>query len=168
MFKVVGLVTFFNLLTLVNLVKVVNLEGNSGKMKGMEGMEKIKQMEKLEMVPIEKKTQMEKILMEARHFPHSSVTREEIENGIATLVKMEARHFPHSSVTRHTSAHTRLPQKGVFGESIIIVVINITMIVVGITVMTITIKNRVMLVIKDAADQNHPQIQMPPKLWSPP
>ena len=133
MAKMIGLVTFFNLLTLVNLVKVVNLEGNSGKMMGMEGMEKIKQMEKVEMVPIEKIKQMEKILMEARHFPHSSVTR-------------------------HTSAHTRLPQKGVYGESIIIVVIKITMIVVGITVMTITIKNWVILVIKDAADQNHPQI----------
>merc|ERR1719312_2446608 len=30
------------------------------------------------------------------------------------MEKIEARHFPHSSVTRHTSAHTRLPQKGVF------------------------------------------------------
>ena len=36
------------------------------------------------------------------------------------LKEMEAepRHFPHSSVTKHTSAHTRLPQKGVFGESL--------------------------------------------------
>jgi len=90
MAKVIGLVTFFNLLTLVNLVKLVNLEENSGRMMEMEGMEKIKQIEKLEEIePIEKITQMEKILMEARHFPHSSVTR-------------------------HTSAHTRLPQKGVF------------------------------------------------------
>ena len=34
------------------------------------------------------------------------------------LKEMEAepRHFPHSSVTKHTSAHTRLPQKGVFGK----------------------------------------------------
>ena len=37
---------------------------------------------------------------------------------IKQMEKMEARHFPHSSVTRHTSAHTRLPQKGVFGESL--------------------------------------------------
>ena len=34
-------------------------------------------------------------------------------------VELKGRHFPHSSVTRHTSAHTRLPQKGVFGESCI-------------------------------------------------
>ena len=33
-------------------------------------------------------------------------------------VEVEPRHFPHSSVTKHTSAHTRLPQKGVFGESL--------------------------------------------------
>ena len=78
MAKVVVLITFFNLLTLVNLVKVVNLDGVGGKvMEMMEEMEEIKEMEELE---------------------------------------MEARHFPHSSVTRHTSAHTRLPQKGVFGE----------------------------------------------------
>jgi len=114
MAKVIGLVTFFNLLALVNLVKVDDLEGSRSKMMEMEGMEKIKQMEKLEMVPVEKIKQMEKILMEARHFPHSSVTRDEIENKMEKLVKMEARHFPHSSVTRHTSAHTRLPQKGVY------------------------------------------------------
>ena len=105
MVKVIGLVTFFNLLTLVKLVKVVNFEGSRGRMMEMEGMEKIKQ--------------MENILMEAQHFQHSSVTRSE-----NVLEKIEARHFPHSSVTRHTSAHTRLPQKGVYGESIITVVIS--------------------------------------------
>ena len=31
-------------------------------------------------------------------------------------MEAEPRHFPHSSVTKHTSAHTRLPQKGVFGK----------------------------------------------------
>ena len=105
--KVVGLVTFFDLLTLVNLVKVVNLDGVRG---GMVEMEKINQMEEL-----------------------------------------EARHFPHSSVTRHTSAHTRLPQKGVFGEFIIMVVV-ITIIGAVIIVKMTFITDRAVLVFKS---QNH-------------
>ena len=93
--KVIGLVAFFDLLTLVNLVKVVNLDGVRGGMLDMEGMEKINQMMELE---------------------------------------LEARHFPHSSVTRHTSAHTRLPQKGVYGEFIIMVAI-----IIGVVIITIII-----------------------------
>ena len=91
--KVVGLVTFFDLLTLVNLVKVVNLDGVRGGMVDMEGMEKINQM-----------------------------------------MELEARHFPHSSVTRHTSAHTRLPQKGVYGEFVVMVAI-----IIGVVIITIII-----------------------------
>ena len=53
---------------------------------------------------------------------------------INQMEKLEARHFPHSSVTRHTSAHTRLPQKGVFGEFIVMVAI-----IIGVVIITIII-----------------------------
>ena len=70
---------------------------------------------------------------------------------INQMEKLEARHFPHSSVTRHTSAHTRLPQKGVFGEFIIMVVV-ITIIGAVIIVKMIFITDRAVLVFKS---QNH-------------
>ena len=50
-------------------------------------------------------------------------------------VELKGRHFPHSSVTRHTSAHTRLPQKGVYGEFTIMVVI----IVIALSVVVIIV-----------------------------
>ena len=69
---------------------------------------------------------------------------------INQMMELEARHFPHSSVTRHTSAHTRLPQKGVYGEFIVIVVT--VAIITIIIVKIITIANRAILVFKN---QNH-------------
>ena len=46
---------------------------------------------------------------------HAPGTRDKKQMELKEM-EAEPRHFPHSSVTKHTSAHTRLPQKGVFGE----------------------------------------------------
>ena len=48
---------------------------------------------------------------------HAPGTRDKEQMELKEM-EAEPRHFPHSSVTKHTSAHTRLPQKGVFGESL--------------------------------------------------
>ena len=48
---------------------------------------------------------------------HAPGTRDKNQMELKEM-EAEPRHFPHSSVTKHTSAHTRLPQKGVFGESL--------------------------------------------------
>ena len=53
---------------------------------------------------------------------HAPGTRDKKQMELKEM-EAEPRHFPHSSVTKHTSAHTRLPQKGVFGESSIIIFI---------------------------------------------